>query len=92
MPDVIFAHPRLAPIYDAFDGPRDDLAAYLSIAAELGADRVLDVGRGTGSLAVLLAQAGHAVVAADPAAASLKVARSKDKDAAVTWIHCLDSL
>ena len=44
VPDAIFSHPRLAAVYDAFDGPRDDLAAYVSIAGELGADRVLDVG------------------------------------------------
>ena len=87
VPDAIFAHPRLAPIYDAFDGPREDLAAYLSIAAELGADRVLDVGCGTGCLAVLLAQHGYTVVGADPAAASLEVAESKAKNEAVTWVH-----
>ena len=45
VPEAIFAHSRLAPIYDAFDGPREDLAAYLSMAAELRAGRVLDVGR-----------------------------------------------
>jgi hypothetical protein len=39
MPDAIFAHPRLAPLYDAFDGPRDDLPAYLAIARELHAGR-----------------------------------------------------
>jgi len=39
VPDAIFAHPRLAPIYDAFDGDRDDLTAYLGIADEL--DRFL---------------------------------------------------
>lgn len=87
MPDAIFAHPRLAPVYDAFDGPRDDLPAYLAIAQELPADRVLDVGCGTGSLAIALARAGRTVVAVDPAAASLDVARAKDKDATVTWIH-----
>jgi len=87
VPDAIFAHPRLAPVYDAFDGPRDDLAAYLAIAEELNASRVLDVGCGTGCLALLLAGAGRAVVAADPAAASLDVARAKDGSAAVTWIH-----
>jgi len=85
--DAIFAHPRLAPIYDAFDGPREDLAAYLAIAAELGADRVLDVGCGTGCLAVLLARHGYTVAAADPAAASLDVAKSKGSNAAVTWVH-----
>jgi SAM-dependent methyltransferase len=87
MPDPIFAHPRLAPLYDAFDGPRDDLPSYVGIAAELGARRVLDAGCGTGSLAILLAGAGRAVVGADPAGASLDVARSKDTGNAVTWVH-----
>ncbi|MGP3955888.1 class I SAM-dependent methyltransferase [Nonomuraea sp. 3N208] len=87
MPDPIFAHPRLAPVYDAFDGERDDLPAYLTIADELGADRVLDVGCGTGSLAVLLAGTGRTVVGVDPAEASLQVARSKDEAGTVTWVH-----
>jgi SAM-dependent methyltransferase len=87
VPDAIFAHPRLARVYDAFDGPRDDLAAYVAIATELGADRILDVGCGTGCLALLLAGTGRTVVAADPAAASLDIARAKDGSAAVTWIH-----
>ena len=42
-PDASFAHPRLAAVYNAFDGPRDDLAAYLRIATELGANHMLDV-------------------------------------------------
>ena len=87
MPDAIFAHPRLAWVYDAFDGPRDDLAAYVAIAGELGADRVLDVGCGTGCLAIELARTGRTVVGVDPAAASLAVARTKDGSDAVTWIH-----
>jgi SAM-dependent methyltransferase len=85
-PDPLFAHPRLAPLYDAFDGQRDDLAAYLGIAGELGAGRVLDVGCGTGCLALLLAGTGRTVAGVDPAWASLQVARSKDTTAAVTWI------
>jgi SAM-dependent methyltransferase len=87
MPDAIFAHPRLAPVYDTFDGPRDDLAAYVGIAGELGAHRVLDVGCGTGCLAILLAGTGRTVVAVDPAAASLEMARAKDGAGAVTWIQ-----
>jgi SAM-dependent methyltransferase len=87
MPDAIFTHPRLAAVYDAFDGERDDLTAYLGIAGELSAHRVLDVGCGTGSLAILLAGSGRAVVGVDPAEASLKVARAKAGAAAVTWIH-----
>ncbi|MET9298905.1 class I SAM-dependent methyltransferase [Micromonospora aurantiaca] len=87
MPDAIFAHPRLAPVYDAFDPDRDDLAAYVTLASELGARTVLDVGCGTGSLAVLLARHGYAVVGVDPAGASLDVARAKDAAGAVHWIH-----
>jgi SAM-dependent methyltransferase len=87
VPDAIFAHHRLAPVYDAFDGDRDDLAAYLDIARELGADRVLDVGCGTGCLAMLLAESGRTVVGVDPAEASLEVARAKDAAARVTWVQ-----
>lgn len=87
MPDALFAHPRLASIYDAFDGQRDDLTAYLDIAEELGADRVLDIGCGTGSLALLLAENGRTVVGVDPAWASLEVAKSKEKTATITWVH-----
>jgi len=85
MPDAIFADPRLARIYDAFDGPRVDLDLYLGIAAEVKASRVLDIGCGTGSLAVLLASSGLEVIGVDPAAASLEIARAKDSR--VTWLH-----
>ncbi|AWS46158.1 bifunctional 2-polyprenyl-6-hydroxyphenol methylase/3-demethylubiquinol 3-O-methyltransferase UbiG [Streptosporangium sp. 'caverna'] len=87
MPDAIFAHPRLAAVYDAFDGDRDDLTAYLRIADELGADRVLDVGCGTGCLALLLAESGRTVVGVDPAEASLEIATSKDRLGRITWVH-----
>lgn len=87
VPDAIFAHPRLAPVYDAFDGDRDDLTAYLNIADELGAVRVLDIGCGTGCLAVLLAASGRTVVGVDPAEASLEVAKSKEGTARITWVH-----
>lgn len=77
MPDAKFADPRLAPLYDLFDSDRSDLDAYLRIAEEFGARRILDVGCGTGVFALMLAARGHEVVGVDPAAASLDVARSK---------------
>jgi SAM-dependent methyltransferase len=91
MPDAIFAHPRLAEIYDVFDGDRSDLDAYVAIVAELTAEHapgtVVDVGCGTGNLAVRLAALGHTVIGVDPAAASLAVARTKPHADAVTWVE-----
>ncbi|WP_454048667.1 class I SAM-dependent methyltransferase [Cellulomonas sp. Marseille-Q8402] len=86
-PDAIFADPRLAPLHDAFDDDRGDLRLYRDVAAELGARSVLDVGCGTGSLAVLLAADGLTVTGVDPAAASLDVARAKPGAGRVTWLH-----
>jgi ubiquinone/menaquinone biosynthesis C-methylase UbiE len=87
VPDPIFADPRLAAVYDQFDGARDDLAVYVALLCELGATRVADVGCGTGSLAVRLADGGYRVVGVDPAEASLSVARAKDPSGRVEWIH-----
>jgi len=85
--DALFAHPRLAAVYDAFDGERDDLDAYVALADELGARSVLDVGCGTGNLACLLAARGVDVVGLDPAGASLDVARRKPGADRVRWVH-----
>ncbi|MGH3095604.1 MAG: class I SAM-dependent methyltransferase [Streptosporangiales bacterium] len=87
MPDALFAHPRLAPLYDELDGSREDLDHYQAIAHELGARSVLDIGCGTGCLALLLAAAGLAVTGVDPAAASLDIAMGTDRDQKVRWVH-----
>ncbi|MFJ6947535.1 class I SAM-dependent methyltransferase [Streptomyces wuyuanensis] len=86
MADECFRHPRLAALYDVLDPDRGDLTAYLGMAEEFGARRVLDIGCGTGVFALLLADRGIDVVAADPARASIDVARAKPGSDRVRWI------
>jgi SAM-dependent methyltransferase len=87
MAEEIFEHPRLAAIYDELDPDRSDLDVYAAVAEEFGARRVLDVGCGTGTFALLLADRGLEVTGVDPAGASLDVARAKPGSERVRWIH-----
>jgi SAM-dependent methyltransferase len=86
MADECFGYPRLAAVYDALDPDRGDLDVYVRMAEEFGARRVLDIGCGTGVLALLLAERGVEVVGVDPAGASVDVARGKPGAERVRWI------
>lgn len=82
-----FDNPLSAAIYDTAEGRRDDLDTYLGIVEELKAHSVIDIGCGTGTLAVQLAARGLSVIGVDPAGAMLDVARTKAGGDAVLWIH-----
>jgi SAM-dependent methyltransferase len=78
-----------AAYYDAIHGSfRDDTGLWLSFAGRT--DRpVLEVGCGTGRIALELARAGHVVTGIDPSPSMLAVARRKAEDDAldVTFIE-----
>ena len=87
MADPIFENSRLVRIYDFLDGDRGDLIPYISIAKELKAQSILDIGSGTGCLALLAADHGFHVIGVEPAQASIDWALQKPNAHKVRWIH-----
>jgi Methyltransferase domain len=83
MVDEIFRNPRLAAICDALDGDRSDLDQYLSLVHEYDARRILDMGCGTGTFALLLADHGRDVIAADPAEVAQAIVSRAEWEAAL---------
>jgi SAM-dependent methyltransferase len=81
-----YTDPRLVDLYDLENTGRDDTDFYLRLAADLGADRIVDLGCGTGALARDLAAAGREVVGVDPAAAMLEDARRQPGAERVRWV------
>ena len=86
MNEAEFNHPRLVAVYDADCGWAEDDDFFVSVAGRAGS-RVLDLGCGTGRLAVALAAAGRQVTGVDPARASLDAARVKPGADRVTWVE-----
>ncbi|MGN6634677.1 MAG: class I SAM-dependent methyltransferase [Oryzihumus sp.] len=87
MADELYADPRLVAHYDVQNSGRWDVDHYLALARTLDARRVVDVGCGTGTLAIELAGNAEQVTGVDPAAGMLDAARAKPGAEAVTWIQ-----
>ena len=87
MRNAEYEDPRLVEVYDA-EGPwsRDD-DFFAALVNETPGASVLDLGCGTGRLALGLAAAGHRVTGIDPARAALAAAQAKPSAERVTWIH-----
>ncbi len=83
---MAYEDPRLVELYDIDnpDGPDHDF--YRSLADEIGASTVVDLGCGTGMLTVTLAREGRTVVGVDPSAAMLAFARARVGGDRVEWL------
>ncbi|RWX76801.1 class I SAM-dependent methyltransferase [Neorhizobium lilium] len=83
--DHAYTHPELAAIYDVLNAGGADQRFYLGLPKPQS--RILDIGCGTGELALAFAEKGHEVTAVDPAPGMLQMARLKDAGARVRWIE-----
>jgi ubiquinone/menaquinone biosynthesis C-methylase UbiE len=82
-----FNHPALVQVYDAMFGWSRDDDFFMSVVNATPASRVVDLGCGTGRLALAMSAAGHQVTGVDPARASLDAAKAKPGAECVTWIE-----
>ena len=86
MRDALYSDPDLVALYDRFNAGGDDLRFYADRIGE-AQRRVLDLGCGTGVLAVWLASLGHEVIGVEPATAMLDLARRRKGAERVCWLH-----
>ncbi|MGH3654909.1 class I SAM-dependent methyltransferase [Glutamicibacter sp.] len=78
--------PRIIALYDTDnpDGPDHDY--YRALATETKAQRILDLGCGTGLLTVTLASPQRTVVGVDPSPVMLEYAKQRSYAERVTWV------
>jgi len=83
--DALYHDPELVAVYNAINASRRDFDFY---AAELPRPpaKVLDIGCGTGTFALDLANLGYEVTAVDPAPQMIARAIKKDTDGLVGWV------
>lgn len=86
--DLHYVDPRLVDLYDHDNSLRADTDFYLRLAADLHAQRILDLGCGTGTLTrELAAVEGRHVTGVDPATAMLAFARRQPGADRVHWVE-----
>jgi len=85
MPCPAYTDPRLAACYDSANPPEAHYPYYLALAGD-EPKTILDMGCGTGRLAVALAEKDHRVTGADPSAGMMEIARGRAGAERVRWI------
>jgi SAM-dependent methyltransferase len=85
-PTESYTDPRCAAVYDPLNPMTEADDFYIRLAGEVPIG-ILDMGCGTGALAVALARRGHRVTGADPSGSGmLEVARSRPGHELVRWV------
>ena len=85
--DLHYTDPRLVAMYDIENPHGPDFDFFLALADQLQAQRILDLGCGTGLLTRQLAVANRKVTGIDPSTAMLAYARRQPGAERVRWIE-----
>lgn len=80
-----FSDPELVELYDLINSGMEDLNFFVDQCPSEPA-RILDIGCGTGELAIDLVKRGHEVVAIDPEPAMITYARGKLEHERLRWV------
>lgn len=85
--DLHYVDLRLVELYDSANPRGADTDFYIQLAADLHAQRIVDLGCGTGLLTRELAIGDRQVIGVDPAPAMLAVARRRPGSERVRWVE-----
>ncbi len=83
--DALYQNPRLVEVYDAINQCREDFDFYIAELPEPPA-ALLDIGCGTGTFALDLADRGYEVTAVDLSPQMVAMAAQKDTGRSVNWV------
>ena len=83
--DALYQNRKLVEVYDAINRSREDFDFYIGELPEPPA-ALLDIGCGTGTFALDLADRGYEVTAVDPAPQMVAMAAQKDTGRSVNWV------
>jgi SAM-dependent methyltransferase len=82
-----FYDPKLVAVYNTICALGDEKEFYLNIAKELSAEKIVDLGCGTGLLTIDLANKGHKMIGVEPSKLMLEVAQKNSQGLDIEWFQ-----